>query len=370
MRGAKSSPLRPGHTLQGCLGNVGTMSAYHSGMEACGAGGLSMDLACFRSTFTGLAALFTFFGCILKLVWLVKAESDDDPRTRSFKIIFSLAVAETAMLSYKWLYWGPVEIHFVVLYLQVIQFLVLCLFYAKLAFKVHQATGHRIKQVTWPVTAAIILYFSIVLIVAIFNKKSNAIECKDGVWMMFSASQLILAIVFVCAGVVLTRAMGRFPTSEGGATEMAWKKISLWLLIGSYMTTAVMGFSFDIAFYTLTDDKTTKCDEVFGSDSSTGYTLFKLGDRLCQLLPLWVMLGVLKCKIKVNVVTDISEHQGLPDGNQPQVSVFKPQTSAQSLESWGELALADPTDDFAVNQSGGSSFKENSPLLGSTPGAR
>ena len=119
----------------------------------------------------------------------------------------------------------------------------------------------------------------------------------------------------------------------------------------------------------MTDDKTTNCDEVFGSDSSTGYTLFKVSDRLCQLLPLWVMLGVLKCKIKVNVVTDISE-QGLSDGNQPQVSVFKAQTSAQSLESWGELGLADPADDFAINQSGGSSFKENSPLLGSTPGER
>ena len=68
--------------------------------------------------------------------------------------------------------------------------------------------------------------------------------------MMFSASQLILAVVFVCAGVVLTRAMGRFPTSEGGANEMAWKKMSLWLLIGSYMVTALLGFSFDIAFYT------------------------------------------------------------------------------------------------------------------------
>ena len=68
--------------------------------------------------------------------------------------------------------------------------------------------------------------------------------------MMFSASQVILAIVFVCAGVVLTRAMGRFPTSEGGAMEMVWKKINLWLLIGSYMITAVMGFSFDVAHYT------------------------------------------------------------------------------------------------------------------------
>ena len=67
---------------------------------------------------------------------------------------------------------------------------------------------------------------------------------------MFSASQVILAIVFVCAGVVLTRAMGRFPTSEGGAMEMVWKKINLWLLIGSYMITAVMGFSFDVAYYT------------------------------------------------------------------------------------------------------------------------
>ena len=54
-----------------------------------------------------------------------------------------------------------------------------------LAFKVHQATGHRIKQVTWPVTAAIILYFSIMLTIAIFNNKSNAVECKDGACSKF-----------------------------------------------------------------------------------------------------------------------------------------------------------------------------------------
>ena len=49
----------------------------------------------------------------------------------------------------------------------------------------HQATGHRIKQVTWPVTAAIILYFSIMLTIAIFNNKSNAVECKDGACSKF-----------------------------------------------------------------------------------------------------------------------------------------------------------------------------------------
>ena len=88
-----------------------------------------------------------------------------------------MAVVETAMLSYKWIYWGPVEIHFIVLYLQMVQFLVLCLFYSKLVFKVYKMT-HLIKRVTWPTTSVILFYFTVVLGVAIFQKKDNAHECK------------------------------------------------------------------------------------------------------------------------------------------------------------------------------------------------
>eukprot|EP00040_Diaphanoeca_grandis_P024804 m.136804 g.136804 ORF g.136804 m.136804 type:complete len:335 (-) comp29880_c5_seq1:39-1043(-) len=319
-------------------------SYYHVGITACQPDG-DVD-ACTRAAMTGSLAILTFCACIYKL-WFLR--SSKDPSKSSFIVIFCLGLLQTGLLSYKWIYYGTIAIHFVALYLQVLQALLLCFWYSKLALKVHNKRGF-ITRVMNPFLVLMVVYFSSCLAWAIASKKSNKIECQEVAWVLFSASELVLAVIFVIAGIKLTKAMDRFPTAKGAITT--WKKVTLWSLIGAFSLTGLMAFAVDITFYVRSEYE--NCDQIFGSDDSVGYAVYMYGTRLTQLLPLWVMLFRLQAKSQHH--THLRDDGAYPDI--PQISVFKSQTSAQSLESWDdnlidgfevETPLMPPSADYRTN---------------------
>lgn len=330
---------------------------YYSGMEACGHESDKAGYACIRASITGLGALITFLFCCVRLVTLVRmwhSESTDDrKRVFSYMFIFVAAFIMTGMMSYKWIYWAEVEIHFAFLYLQVIIYLVLCIFYSRLAL---QSIGKEVfvVRVVWPAAVVILLAFTVVLVVAIDNKQDNAVECKDWSWLLFSSSTVVLSIIFFVAGIILTRAMAKFPTFD---KNLIWKeKFNLWMLIIAYTITSLTGFCFDLVYYAKTKrDSNAHCDLVFGNAVSLGYTIYKIFDRIALLLPTWVMLGVLRLKPKVVASTDQSMiSEWATPGSQDSESSFDPQ-SLQPIADLGDLS-----------QSYDNRHGEDSPLLGTS----
>jgi len=312
-------------------GNNGTKTFYHSGLSACDKGG--DQGACIRASITGLLAALTFLCCLNKL-WLLR--KSQDPSQSSFMVIFFFGAIQTTLLSIKWLYYGTIVIHFIAIYTQVLQALLLCFWYCKLALKVHDQRN-LITRVMNPFLVAMVIYFTSVLAWAITSKKDNGIECREPAWVLFSASEVVLVALFILAGVYLTRAMNKFPTAKGAITT--WKKVTLWSLITAFTLMALMDFGIDMAFYISTG----VCDDVFGP---VGYSIYTYFNRFAHVLPLWVMLSRLEAKSQHK--TDMLSDDGYPDI--PQVSVFKTQRSVQSLESW---------DDVQINPYG----QEDAPLL-------
>jgi hypothetical protein len=54
-----------------------------------------------------------------------------------------------------------------------------------------------------PLGGLIYVYFSIVLIYSLISSVSNGLECRQATWLLFSASKLVLAQLFLLAAYYL-----------------------------------------------------------------------------------------------------------------------------------------------------------------------
>eukprot|EP00041_Stephanoeca_diplocostata_P041774 m.8830 g.8830 ORF g.8830 m.8830 type:complete len:338 (+) comp6761_c0_seq1:178-1191(+) len=320
------------------MSNSSTHELYHEGLQACQD---HASVPCARAIVSGILAIVTCIACIMKLAHLHKAK-DLEPY---FILIFILALGETALLGYKWIIWGNILMHFVALYLHVIQFLVLCVYYCRQVLKVRKQR-HLINWICYPVASVVFVYFTVAMVLAVRYQHSDAVECRSVAWMCFSAAEMALAAMFILAGLFLTRSLHKFPTAR--SSQASWKMKTLWSLIGAYTFSAILDFSFDLVYYIRADAKTS-CDAVYGEPESAAYTAYKLTVRLSLLVPLWVMLSVLRVGSKrafIHVQTLQS------------TSTFATNASVTSLgsnEMW---------DDDAVSYNAVPDDHETQPLLG------
>jgi len=348
---------------------------YHIGSLACTAGENHADVPCFRAVFSGTLALTTLGACCVKLVWAYRVKA---ARVQYYFVLcFALAIIELGILAYKWLVGGRIVEHFFAIYLHVIQFLLLTVYYCERVLTVNKRV-HLISRLCYPVATLVFAYFTTVLGLALTHLHSDRAECESLVWILFSGSMVGLAALFVVLGVLLTRAMNKFPTSD--PSLVWWRRVHLWSLIAAYSLSSVIDLSFDLAFQycscslaallallcepfpTLTPHSPTpkvaedsgNCDTVYGGPSSFGYTMYVLTERLSLLGPLWVMLAVLKCgSIHTSRLND------------SQVSAFRQSGSTGTMDSLDSAVQWDP-DDLAYSEVNGvfdDDPSENSRLL-------
>ncbi len=103
---------------------------YHRGVDVCQEP--SSEHACAVATTTSVLAMLTVVGCAVKIHRVLTARVLD----RLMLGIFCLALLECIFFSLKWVYVTTPVLHFLGIYLQVNQFLLVCVFYGGLMLRV------------------------------------------------------------------------------------------------------------------------------------------------------------------------------------------------------------------------------------------
>ena len=97
-----------------------------------------------RSVLSTVLAGITLIGCFVKIYHLHR------PRITAplLLVVFYVAAVQSLLMMLKWVYFRTIIIHFVAIYLQVNEFLILCVHYGKLMLKVLHKEAHVTKYVS------------------------------------------------------------------------------------------------------------------------------------------------------------------------------------------------------------------------------
>eukprot|EP00054_Salpingoeca_dolichothecata_P007902 m.45227 g.45227 ORF g.45227 m.45227 type:complete len:319 (-) comp17372_c1_seq2:105-1061(-) len=297
---------------------------YHVGIDVCWSSAAGKTTPCVREVITTALAILTLFFVATKLFQLHTASIPE----RFKLIIFYLALFESIILA---IHWGgdlKIQLHFVALFVSVVQFLSVSLFYGTLVFKGMRKTIFVYKYL-YPAGLFATAYFIFILAYALSSIARDAHECKEPHWLLFSTSIFVLAQLFLAAGVVLTRKMAEIPTA---ARILKDKKRSLWSLIVVFEVSAIVQFVFDLVF--LTVDHPGGCDHIFGSDTSASYTIAELCRRVVAFLcPIWVMILCLRPPYKLRPQAEPDQASDIPQNrDRPmQFYISNPQGEQQAL---------------------------------------
>jgi len=283
---------------------VPTVAPYHNGVMVCdhtGEDGM-YELACFRAVLSFSLGVITLLACSYKFYLFSRAHQINT----TYLVVSGLAAVETLLLALKWGYLRKqLWMHFLAIFLHVVQYMFVCIFYLGLALKLLKK-AKMIKLVLYPAAAVATLWFGGCFVLSTVYKSTgnstaarNKKECREPHWIMFSSSQVVLSIVLISVSAFLTRMMSRQRMRH---SSMKW--VTLWLLVSAYTAEAVVQFIFDLILFTTTGD----CDKTFGDWDSIGFTAFELTERISMLIPIWVMLYCWKSGPKKVTVIDTSDH--------------------------------------------------------------
>lgn len=267
------------------MGDNSTIYLFQSGVEVCFDSAISSStriLPCIRNVITTAALFVTVLLCISKLFIIFKERKKGIER--AFSIIFVLALLEALVFTVQWGYYRQAQLHFVGLFLAMIMFLVICVFYINLILK-GEYRRDLITRRIYPLCIISIAYFITVLIYALADLESTDHECIQPPWIIFSASEFVLAQVFLAVGILLTRKLNVLTIVEANVKRK--KRVSLWCLIIAFEGSACLHFAEDLVYKYASG----QCDEKFGDVQSLGYTAYFFVDRLVgAMIPIWVVL--------------------------------------------------------------------------------
>lgn len=276
--------------------------SYHDGLGICDVSAPGVDVACSRAVVSFALGALT---CLLA-IWKFYTFSKAHQVNTTYLVVSALAATETLLLSLKWGFLRKqLWIHFLAIFLHVVQYMFVCIFYLGLALKLLKKQQH-IRKFLYPAAGVATMWFAGCFVLSTVNKADgnstsarNGKECRKPHWIMFSASQVVLSIVLISVSAFLTRMMSRQRMRH---TSMKW--VTLWLLVSAYTAEAVVQFIFDLILITTTGD----CDKTFGEWDSVGFTAFQLTERISMLIPIWVMFHCWKSGPKRVSIVDTSAH--------------------------------------------------------------
>lgn len=298
-------------------------------------------VACIRSSVLTFLAVLTALLCIMKIV---KLHLNHHPAWHQY-IIFYCASLECVIGGVHWVLVAYSQLDFVIQYLKLLQFLVMCHFYWTLATRALR----RETLTKWfliPFLVLVCVYFTVIAILGIINVQSTQTECLQQYWLELSGAEFVTVQLFGVAGFYITRRLNEISTLD----SVRWsQKRDLWCIVIVFEISAFVGFLYDIMLKIL-GDETSGCSKIFNNTEELYSSIFVVFMVLKLLLPIWVMLFVFQPS------PPIVDHDDLipalsDDGN----SVFSP-----SIDDHQYRQLYHPAEDYR-------SFHDNSPSPSAAP---
>lgn len=300
-----------------------------------------MLAACIRSSILTFLAVITALLCIMKII---KLHSRHHPAWHQY-VIFYTAALECVIGGVHWVIVAYAQMDFVLQYLKLIQFLVMCHYYWTLATRALRRE-RLTKWVLLPLLVCVCIYFTVIAILGIVNVKAPVIECLEPYWLELSAAEFVTVQLFAIAGFYITKRLNEISTLD----SVRWsQKRDLWCIVVVFEISAFVGFLYDVLLQIL-GDTDTGCSHIFKDKQELYSTIFFVFMIMKLLLPIWVMLFVFQPAVPIQDNDDLIPALS-DDGN----SAF-----ASSIDDHQYRQLYHPAEDY-----GG--FHDHSPSP-STPG--
>ncbi|KAK3098801.1 hypothetical protein FSP39_023251 [Pinctada imbricata] len=260
-------------------------------------------------------------------------------------VIFYTASLECTIGGVHWVLVQYAQMDFVLQYLKLIQFLVMCHFYWTLATRALRRE-RLTKLFLIPLLLVVCVYFTVIATLGIVNVKDSMIECIEPYWLELSGGEFATVQLFAVAGFYITRRLNEISTLD----SVRWsQKRDLWCIIIVFEISAFVGFVYDMVLQICKYSMLT-CIIIYArfNDTEELYsTIFVIFMVLKLLLPIWVMLFVFQPSLPVvehdDLIPALSE-----DGN----SLF-----SNSVDDHQYRQLYHPGDDYH-------SFRDSSPSPG------
>lgn len=240
-------------------------------------------VACIRNGVLGALASITALLCLLKILRLHWVHHT----TWHQYVIFYGAFAECIIGSVHWVMGRLLQLDFVLQYLQLVQFLVLCHWYWALASRALRKET-LLRRCLVPLLALLGIYFTVIAILGIIHIQPSWTECMQPYWLELSVVTVLLVQLLVVSGIFITRRLNEISTLD----SLRWsQKRDLWCLIAVFETSACVTLFYDLAVQILGDNQS-GCSGVFLHTQELFSPIFLSFMVLKLLLPIWVMLFV------------------------------------------------------------------------------
>ncbi|XP_069132813.1 uncharacterized protein [Argopecten irradians] len=298
-------------------------------------------VACIRSSVLTFLAVLTALLCIMKIA---KLHINRHPAWHQY-VIFYCASLECVIGGVHWVLVAYAQLDFVLQYLKLLQFLVMCHFYWTLATRALR----RERLTKWfliPFLLLVCVYFTVIATLGIINVQSTLTECLQPYWLELSGAEFVTVQLFGVAGFYITRRLNEISTLD----SVRWsQKRDLWCIVIVFEISAFVGFLYDIMLKIL-GDEASGCSKIFNDAEELYSTIFIIFMVLKLLLPIWVMLFVFQPSPPVvdhdDLIPALSD-----DGN----SAF-----SASIDDHQYRQLYHPAEDYH-------SFHDNSPSPAAPP---
>lgn len=252
-------------------------------------------IACIRSSTLTLLALLTAVLCVLKVFKLHHAHHQNWHQY----FIFYCASLECSIAGVHWVLSLYVQFDFVLQWLKLSQFLVMCHFYWTLATRALRREVWT-KRFLIPFLVVACFYFTTVAILGIVNVKDTFVECFQPYWIMMSSAEFIIVQLFCVAGFYITRRLNEISTLD--SVRRAQKR-DLWCIVIVFEISALVGVLYDMTLRIVVDENT-GCSAIFKHGQEIFSVIYFIFMIIKLLLPVWVMLFVFQPTPQVSVETD------------------------------------------------------------------
>ncbi|KAK3600492.1 hypothetical protein CHS0354_007872 [Potamilus streckersoni] len=240
-------------------------------------------VACIRSASLTFLAVVTGVLCVMKIMKFHLARHQSCHQY----FIFYCASLECTVGGIHWILSTYIQLDFVLQWLKLIQFLVMCHFYWTLATRALRREVWA-KRFLIPFLLLACGYFTVIACLGIINVQSPFVECLEPYWLELSSAEFLIVQLFCVAGFYITRRLNEISTLD---SVRRTQKRDLWCIVIVFEVSAFIGVLYDVTLQIL-GDKNTGCSAIFNHIQELYSPIFVTFMVIKLLAPVWVMLFV------------------------------------------------------------------------------
>ncbi|XP_041351801.1 uncharacterized protein LOC121370558 [Gigantopelta aegis] len=265
------------------ISNTNTISNNTTDIMLFGCIGSFETVACVRNAVLSFLAVITALLCIIKVVRLHMLRHQACHQY----IIFYCASLESVIGGVHWVLGSISQLDFVLQWLKLVQFLVMCHYYWTLATRALRRERFA-KRFLLPFLLLVCAYFTVIATLGIINVQSTWVECLQPYWLELSAAEFTVVQLFAVAGFYITRRLNEISMLD----SVRWaQKRDLWCIIIVFEISALVGFLYDITLI-IVGDENKGCSSIFLYTQELYSPIFVVFMVIKLLVPIWVMLFV------------------------------------------------------------------------------